>query len=302
MKRTTKTKRRPLPAILAAIAWALLLWPSAAELRAETLRYENQFEYYVSSPSTAYTVGDLIGQDDWGKGQWSGTLSDADVVAEGGNKFARLTTGDTSGSTNRYTNVWQNTGAVLDAGTVVFTADARYNNASTTGYCGFYLGDQDMDLVPSSPTGYSSTSTFGFRYGKFWARDGNGDETWTDDLSEESFVVGTWYTFQATVYLTDPDSAGPKEANTYDLLVLDRNTGNVVTSFSGLGFRTDDTDISRVGLYTRGDSEDWGSTGACSWNADNMSLTLVPEPASIALWLGGLLAFCLFRPLGKRNQ
>ena len=74
--------------------------------------------------------------------------------------------------------------------------------------------------------------------------------------------------------------------NTWALSVFDRATGALVTRFDNLRFPTDYTDLTRIGIYM----SDWNTTDPNTFYVDNFRVTYIPEPATMALLAGALLA------------
>jgi len=233
--------------------------------------YNNSFERYA--------LGSLLGQDGWvvvddqaadpatGRCQ---ILSDPN-----GGQMAAVTA---TNAGSAYTSLYQDLDVVADFGDVTFSVDSRWTGGSSNSdYAYFVLGDSELlDGV----SGFApSAATFGFRKGQFLVRDGDAGAGWLHTRLGGTADSDTWYRFTATVHTTGV------ARNTWDLDVYDRDTGAWVWGWEGLDFRTDYTDITRVGMFVY----DLNAAIPGTLYFDNMTIN-VPEPATMLLLGGGLVA------------
>lgn len=229
-----------------------------------TVHYQNDFE--------GYALGNLAGQDGWQMGE--GTADRAQVVA-GSGKMAALTA---SGATSAI----QDMDVVVETGKVLFSVDACWSGDSGASSWGaFAVGDTELTMtLADSLAGLKPCAPY-FGFGKnsvLFAVDGDGAGG-RGIVYGPAFTSGEWYTFTAEVALSGPDR------NAYDLSVRDTATGSLVWYRPDLGFTTNYTDLLRVGAYMY-----HSGSGAPTLYFDNLDLCDVPEPATMLLLGGGLLA------------
>jgi len=239
---------------------------SSADLPVTT-HYTNNFEQYAPNL-------ELLHQNDGWHGYDNNSDSRCRVVTDPvmGNVAAVQSTTDG----NDYTHLYQDLDAVADAGTAVFSVDARWTGSGSD-YAYFVLGDSGL----LTDTGFDSiVGAFGFREGRFLIRQGTGTGNWTTEVVGPATDPSKWYTFVANMNLTGP------QQNTWALQIFDKAAGSLLFETDGLAFREDYVDITRFGLF----AFDVGATTGGVLYFDNMNLVDTPEPTTLVLLGGGLLA------------
>ena len=242
-----------------------------------TIHYQNRFETCVAGErlddQNDGWVGDGIPGFENNSGSRGWVVHDPVM----GNVAA--VTATTAGS--GYTSFAKDLDVICESGTAVFSVDARWDRTPQTGgsdYAYFALGDSDV-LIGGS--GYSpSAAIFGFRQGKFMIRPGDGSGGFGILLSAANADTDTWYRLVAAMHLTG------EARNTWDFQVYNRDTGALLWDYAGVPFATDYTDLTRLGLFVY----DRGGSPSGTLYFDNLDLRDIPEPATMLLLAGGLLA------------
>jgi len=243
--------------------------------------YQNGFE------SPTYTAGQTaIGQDGWKHNTSYGSTDRAtieDLGSPHGQVFQLL-----SASGGGFMAAYQDLDAVVDAGTAVFSLDAQ--PIDINGTTAFYLGGSKLIQDSGGHFSEDTAAYFGFSNGgttgtRLYAYNGNGTGSGTS-MYFGDVPDGQWYHFDVRVHLTGADR------NTWDVSVYDESS-TLLGSLTGLGFRTDYVDITRLGLLC---------TGAGSgMYFDNLDLRTVPEPTSLTLLaLGSVVAVIAARRRRRR--
>ena len=244
-----------------------------------SIHYRNDFDHYATG--LLVNQDNRSGPDGWGQTTWGrgGASVVPDTWTGSGNLVAA-----TPRSDQPWVYVYQDMDVVVETGVVDFKVDAMWSGGSRAdSRAWFMLGDTNLftDQTSWENSVAPAAAAFGFRNNSFCVVDGpnNGDIA-SKLVLGPGFSPDTWYTFVCRAFM-----AGANR-NTWELDVLDRATGQVLWSQTGLGFPTDYTDVLRFGLAVA----DIGATAPCTVYFDNLDLRDAPEPATLVLLGGGLVA------------
>lgn len=248
----------------------VLVAPQSA--RPTTVHYTNGFE------SPTYAAGQTaIGQDAWQRSGGSdalATIVDAATIGspDHGQVF-KLTNAPLNG-------VYQDLDAVADAGIVDFSVDVRPTDmrSGELSWLNFSLGSSNLITT----TWEDAVARFGLYcqtgmnpHIGVYNGNGAGSGTWVPlgDVSNDE-----WYHLSLRLYLTGA------RRNTWDFRAYN-DALTLDVSMAGLGFRTNYTDITRIGILNL------GSRATTGMYFDNLDLRDIPEPTTLALLgLGAALA------------
>lgn len=282
-----------------AFATALVVVLGVGIAEAETL-LSIDFDNYTSSPATPYTVGNVIGQDNWER-----TASDTNRDSYVGNGVDINTTQIYYGSPDPVVG----TARATRPHSISFTSADTNVEFSFWGYLECDTVGNSNGNAAISPMWEETKSPHAFARGDFgmyyksaykdhpqvWFRDGNGGHQWGDTLTS-----GHWFEIKAVIDFSTLCS----DSQTYGSLTMYYR--DLTDGETELDFHTDG-EIQDKDLYLvpNGDGE-FKSLGIVAtlqpypdaYNQhqfiDNIQISKIPEPSTLALLgcgLIGLLAY-----------
>ena len=231
---------------------------------------EDSSAIYANAFENGYTAGQTaVGQDGWKIYDASPAQpQDVTIVDSGAARGKYL---EISSAAPGMSGIYQDLDAVADTGTIEFSVDLMPSGYETSGnnVALFYLGDSKVAEWTNPEDGTTTKGwnnagpVFGFEYTpeglQLRAMNGDGSGASTGWFYDDCGLANDqWFTFEGTVRLTG------ENRNTWDLRVYDEG-GTLLHESTDLGFRLDNTDITRFAafLWNQGDE---------SVGVDNISL------------------------------
>ncbi|SRR5690554_6102766 len=234
---------------------------------AQVARSDVYFSTGFDAPD--YAPGNLVGQEGWQTDMSTGAAQ-LQVVDKGGNQMLGIIRSSSSNSPRAY---------------LQFASEPLADDITVEMKLAF-TGNTDgsrVVYVQDNATGYSGVCV-GFNNGNLAVRDGNGGWVEIDADSSQAGMTGasedTFYRFLATVRASQLQ---------WDVQVFDESD-NLVGSVDNIVMKDNVEEFDHIRVYSSAAKD----SGAGLY-VDDISIAVVPEPASLALCAMGMLSLAMRR-------